>query len=227
MNVGKLMRWMAVAAVVVLCGMAWHSTQHTAGQDSLERAATPIVYMQPSTADDEGRPIDAVAHAQAQAEQRAATRDLDRARRDALHERILDRERFARRVAGDRPGADQDEPDREGDAARSLTNRMGPGHEALAAAINRDFLGLADECIEQATARSPALRGMLAIEVAAVGDEELGAVIEDVGYPEANEIHEPELLECLRETSLSMSLPPPPEGGRTEFMITMPIGETA
>lgn len=126
----------------------------------------------------------------------------------------------ARARAGER-----DPPTANDDGDTGLTNRLGPEHEALTKAINAELIPLTEECIELATARGPAPRGMLAIDVSAIGDEDVGAVVESVEFPEANELHDPELLECVRESSLAMNLPPPPEGGRTSFTVTMRVDE--
>jgi len=69
--------------------------------------------------------------------------------------------------------------------------------------------------------------GALAIEIDAVGDEALGAVIDAVEFPAANTIVDGELLECIRESALTMSLPPPAQGGRTGFMITLDVDGAA
>lgn len=82
---------------------------------------------------------------------------------------------------------------------------------------------LADECIEQARARLPELEGMVAIGLDTVADEELGGIVESVAMQPNNEVDDPELIECLSQTALSMILPPPPESGREQFVITMPI----
>lgn len=110
---------------------------------------------------------------------------------------------------GDRPGGE-------------LRDRIG-GREALVSALSDDFMPLADECIAAARERDPSLAGMLAIELEVIADEQIGAVVETVGFPEQNEVGDPLLQECIRETSLSSILPPPPAGGREGFMLTMPI----
>jgi hypothetical protein len=38
-----------------------------------------------------------------------------------------------------------------------------------------------------------------------------------------NEIADPQLIECIRESAFSMTLPPPPTGGRMKVMITLRI----
>ncbi|MBC8070949.1 MAG: hypothetical protein IAG13_21665, partial [Deltaproteobacteria bacterium] len=142
--------------------------------------------------------------------------------RDALRERILERERtFARDTVRER---DADDEADEAPAGEGLTDRIG-GRDALLDGLNHDFMQLAGECIEQARERKPELRGMIALELELVADAELGAVVEQTSFSDRNEVDEPELLDCIRETALSTTLPPPPEGGREAFMLTMPVGE--
>lgn len=228
MNLRAPLRWLAIALVALVVTIAWraHESSSSSLRDLADTKAS-IGRLAPSTDDEEGRPADAIAQAHEQSERRAAARDLDRARRDALREHILEREQ-----AIERPG--RGEPDaaaRNGDdapaeaEAPTLTDRIG-GRDALLAALQRDFMPLADECIAQATERTPELKGMLALELDLLADDELGAVIDRAAYPEHNEIADPELLECIRETALATTLPPPPEGGRESFMITMPLGDT-
>jgi hypothetical protein len=57
----------------------------------------------------------------------------------------------------------------------------------------------------------------------AVADAELGGIVESVAIQPENEVDDAELLECISQTALSMILPPPPDSGREQFMITIPI----
>jgi hypothetical protein len=227
MNLGRAMRWVAVVVVVLLLAMAWRAMEQPSALRELADTKAPIGRIEPSEPNDEGRPSAAIAHAHEQSERRAQARVLERGRRDALRERILERERTRAAIAEDpSPGGADDDA---GDAPApgpGLTDRIG-GRDALMAALNQELMPLADECIEQAGERNPELRGMLALELELVADAELGAVIDAAGYPATNEVHDPELLDCIRETALSTSLPPPPEGGREAFMLTMPIGGSA
>ena len=62
---------------------------------------------------------------------------------------------------------------------------------------------------------------LLGIETLA--DEELGAVVDVAGAAPDNEIQDPDLLECIRETALSLTLPPGLTTGREKFEITLRI----
>ncbi|MFO7562606.1 MAG: hypothetical protein R6X02_08170 [Enhygromyxa sp.] len=153
---------------------------------------------------------------------RARRAEFDRARRDALRAEIL--EALAEQPS--RPSgiarAKQEPSDEQLRPPGTLKDRIG-GREALAEFLNHDFIPLADECVEQAQARLPGLEGMLAIGLDTVADAELGGVVEVVEIRPNNEVEDPELLECISQTALSMILPPPPESGREQFVITMPI----
>jgi hypothetical protein len=83
---------------------------------------------------------------------------------------------------------------------------------------------LADECIEQAQARAPGISGMLAIDLELIADEEIGAVVERAEPSQRNEVADAELVECIRESALALSLPPPPGSGRDAVMVTIPVG---
>lgn len=143
-----------------------------------------------------------------------------RRQRDETRARILAaRAREASARDASRPTKDAEPPPTQ---SGGLTDRVG-GRDALVAALNDDFMPLADECIDAARERDPSLEGMLAISLDVIADEEHGAIVESVEFPGANEVHDALLHECIRETSLSTILPPPPEGGREGFLLTLPI----
>lgn len=228
MRIRRPLRWLLVLAVVLLVAIAWRAAHEPASLRQLADHRTPIGRIEPSTPDDEGRPAAAVGYAHEQAERKNNVIALDRARRDALRERILEREqaaaRIATRSAPHDASAREDEDDEASEASPGLVDRIG-GRDALVRALNREFLPLADECIEQARERKPELQGMLEISLELVADPELGAVIDSTDYPARNEVHEDELLDCIRETALATTLPPPPAGGREAFIITLKVGE--
>lgn len=222
------MRFGAILAVAVLLGFAWYGTRGDEFAGSIERAKTPTAYQQPIGSEDPDPT--ALSQAKAHADARADARELERARRDAMYERILERQKLQRRSPSASPGGgDQDPATRRDDDEPAgddeLMNRIGPEHAETVKTIQRELLPLVDECVQLAKDRGQPTTGMLAIEVSAVGDEEVGAVVEEVGFPEVNELRDPELLECVRESSLAMSLPPPPEGGRTDFMLSLRVDD--
>jgi hypothetical protein len=157
----------------------------------------------------------------------AIPRSDARARRDALREQIA--RQLAQRPAP--PGTGTAPPPSPGPAAPAgsadpppggMRNRLG-SRQVLVDQLNRDFMPLADECIEQARARAPRLAGMLAIRMETLADDQLGAVVDVADPAPSNKVVDPLLFECLHESAFSLSLPPPPTGGREQFEITMPI----
>jgi hypothetical protein len=120
-------------------------------------------------------------------------------------------------VAPAAPAAN-DDPDR----PRTLKDRVG-GRAALVGHLNRDFMPLARECIEQAHEQAPELAGMIAIGVEVIADEKLGAVVDVARIAPRNDVMHPGLLECIRETALSVTFPPPLVTGRELFELTLRV----
>lgn len=143
-----------------------------------------------------------------------------RMKRDALYARILQTlaEQSAREAHGEAPAPRAEAPR----PAGTLKDRIG-GREALAARLNKEFMPLVDECIELAQRDTPELAGMLVIGLSTIADQELGAVVDDVQLPASNQVRHPALLQCVRETALSLSLPPPPGSGQEKFELSIPV----
>lgn len=213
---------------VTLCGLAvvvamaiWLWPQQ---QSRLQRPST-----RSETASKVETPDSMLAAARVPGDRPGAGKYVPTAKQVQLRQEIL--RRAAQRVAVSPPSeqaaaeATQEPPQpsaAEAGEPSQLKDRIG-GHQELIAALAQDFMPLADECIEQARQRSPQLEGMLAIGLEMVADEELGSVVEFVDFPKLNELVDPDLLECIRETALSSVLPPPPSGGREQVMLTLPI----
>ncbi len=142
------------------------------------------------------------------------------------------RERIARQLASRQTAPAADGGSAQAAPPRSPTDPRPPGNlrdkiggrEALVARLNEDFMPLAAECIEQAQARTPQLAGMLAIGLETIADEELGAVVEVADPAPTSTVMDPLLLECIRESAFSLTLPPPLTSGREKFELTLPIG---
>ena len=155
----------------------------------------------------------------------AAKQDsAEQARRAALREQILVAQRareaeaakLAEPSALPNPDPDSDPP------PKGLTKHV-EGYDQLIDELNKDFLPLSDECIADALARAPELRGQLAINFELVVDEDLGAVIEHADIGPNNEVHDPELQECVRESLLSMLLSPGAADGSAALSITLEV----
>jgi hypothetical protein len=161
-----------------------------------------------------------------------AERVRARARRDALRAQIIDarssapattdRERRSTPVAVRARPSPADDPDRPGE----LVDRVG-GRSEQVAHLNREFMPLARDCIQQAQERSPDLRGVLTLQVETVSDEHLGAVVERAEVAASSAVQERELAECIRENAMSMTFPPPLSSGSDRFELTLRVEPAA
>lgn len=105
-------------------------------------------------------------------------------------------------------------------AGPGLHNRIG-GHERLMARLNGDFMPLADECMDQARERRPDLSGLVAIEIELLAERDIGAIVESAEAAPDNAVDDAELVECLQQSLLSMSLPGDAVDGRERLMISL------
>ena len=92
------------------------------------------------------------------------------------------------------------------------------------AVLNRDFIPLVAECFDQAHARNPRLGGMLALNVSLAHAEGVGGIIESVEPGPGNQVRDPEMLECVRQSAFSVELPEPKRSGRNQRFLTIPLG---
>jgi hypothetical protein len=159
-------------------------------------------------------------------EVRAAKIKVAAAEREALHRRITEamQARAATRVHAEdgreeRAKAAKAE-EMEAEAPSQMIDRSG-NRAYLTRVMTQELIPLADECYELAQARQPDLAGLMALNVELLGDEELGGVVDSVEVDKQNEIKDPELLECVRESLMATTLPPPEQGGRDAFMLSM------
>lgn len=211
-------RILIVLLVAIAVSVVWYLRRGPSGAASRAPAAEDGAAPVPATATGVGHSSKAVAS------QAAAQRSSARAKRDALREQIL--HQLAQRAAAPSGGASSpaaaagsssDPP------SGGLQNRLDDRHQVVVDALNRDFMPLATECVEQAQQRTPQLAGMIALSMETVADEQLGAVVDVAEPAPTNKIVDPLLFECLRETAFSLSLPPPPTGGRMKAMITFRV----
>lgn len=108
-------------------------------------------------------------------------------------------------------------------AEGTLVDRTGVLGDAVRV-LNRDLLPLVSQCFDQAHERQPALKGMLALGVKLASAEGVGGIIETVEPAEPNELHDDELIECIRQSAFSIELPTPESDARGEFQLTIPFG---
>lgn len=162
-------------------------------------------------------------------------RAAQRAKRDELHRRILAAQRSRSSVGdpeeqqGEAPSrqprdtaARPLERDEQESTSEGLRDRTG-NHGYLVKAMKEELMPLIDECLVMARERQPALSGFLIIDLEIISDEEIGGVVDTVGPGTDNEVVDPGLLECVTESILSATLPPPPEGGRDPVSFSVPV----
>jgi hypothetical protein len=105
-----------------------------------------------------------------------------------------------------------------------LTDKTGWADNSAIKKVNKELMPLINECIEQAKARNPRLAGLLALAMN-VAPTENHKIIVSVTPSRDNQIEDPELLECIRESSFSIDGLKAPH----DFSMTIrvdPTGET-
>lgn len=106
-----------------------------------------------------------------------------------------------------------------------MKDRTGELSEGEIHVLNHELMPLVDECLEQAHERNPELRGMLAVNVDLASAEGIGGIFESAeADPQLNELHDDELLECVRQSSFSVQLPEAGRSGRMSRQLTIPFG---
>lgn len=111
-------------------------------------------------------------------------------------------------------------------AVGTMVDRSG-NHGYLMKVMNEELIPLVDECYELARAGKPELAGMMVLDVQILGDEDLGGVVDSVAPANINEVDDPTMNECVRESLLSITLPAPPSGGRDAIWLSVPLGPEA
>lgn len=101
-----------------------------------------------------------------------------------------------------------------------LQDRTG-NHPYLARVLDEQFIPLVDECHALAREQNPGLTGLLNLDVEIVGDADLGGVVDSLEPSRNNEVHDPAMLECVRESLLSITLPAPDLAGRDALMLSL------
>jgi hypothetical protein len=112
-------------------------------------------------------------------------------------------------------------PARPGDDAPAgkLTDRTGWSDASVGKQLNKEFMPLASECIDQARARKPRLAGLLAFTMVVAPTEHGRVIVASLKLRPDNQIEDPELFECIRESSFALDGLAAPH----DFDITMPI----
>lgn len=218
------------AAVLVLSYYAW---RWTSGADVTEPAATPAA---PKAAADSKAAASSKADAGGEPTPRApeptaaapsptpgpagdTSKARDRARRDALRQQI----EAAQRARTQRKADEPSDPEAVGELPK----------EYIRERVREDLIPLALECYTSALEDDEELAGKLVYQFRIVGEPDVGGIVEDAKLAPESDIAHPELVECMRESLMSMSFDPPQNGGAMdvtypfEFSPEPPPGEPA
>jgi hypothetical protein len=96
---------------------------------------------------------------------------------------------------------------------RSLGNEL--DKEYTFSRIKEHFIPLADSCYRSLLEQRPTAAGKVHFFFSIVGDETIGGVVESVSLEdERTTMDEPDFLNCVRESMLSVQFDPPPKYGR-------------
>lgn len=142
----------------------------------------------------------------------------DRALRDDLRRRIL--VAWSSQLAAPDAGAAD-----AGDALHLPMPALDGGTvdpDYLRERIREDFLPMARACYEQFEARHPGVGGRSVAEFVIVGDERVGAVVDDVRVDSGDGgLAEPAFETCMRESMYTVAFRPPP--GRGSLRVRYPF----
>lgn len=143
----------------------------------------------------------------------------DRRKRDAIKARI--EAAIAGRPAAPPPA--EPEPEHE-DAADELPEAsVAPGlsKDYIRERIREDLLPLARDCYNSELEDDPEFGGRLTLSFRVMGDESVGGVVDGVTIGEDSTIADPDFVECMSESMMTVVFDPPEGGG--EVHITYPF----
>jgi hypothetical protein len=87
--------------------------------------------------------------------------------------------------------------------------------------VREDFFPLARQCYADGMAGNPALAGSVVFAFNIVGDEKTGGIVEAVDVLNTSTLRDPDVIDCMRQSFLGISFPPPAGGG--EVTVIYPI----
>jgi len=116
------------------------------------------------------------------------------------------------------PWEDAPKPPDGADAA-PVNGRIDPRY--IQQRVREDFFPLARKCFEDGLAQDPTLAGTIHFAFNIVGDEKTGGIVEAVDVLNKSTLRDPDVIDCMRQSFLSISFPPPANGG--EVTVIYPI----
>lgn len=87
--------------------------------------------------------------------------------------------------------------------------------------VRQDFFPLARDCYTSLLKRSPKVGGRAEIHFTIVGDESIGGIVEDASLGDGSTLNDAEFDDCIRESMMTMTFPPPKGGG--SVTVTYPV----
>ena len=104
----------------------------------------------------------------------------------------------------------------------------GGGHAApridpkyIQESVRNDFFPLARKCYGDALEQNPQLGGKVVFAFNIVGDAKVGGIIEAVDVLNESTLRDPDVIDCMRQSFLTVTFPPPANGG--EVTVIYPI----
>ena len=85
--------------------------------------------------------------------------------------------------------------------------------EYVQRSVRDQFFPVAQKCYGDALVKSPNLQGEIDLWFVIVGDAKVGGIVESVDVLNKSTLRDPDVIECLRESFLGVTFPPPKGGG--------------
>ncbi len=87
--------------------------------------------------------------------------------------------------------------------------------------VRGDFFPLASKCYGDALGAHPDLGGRVVFAFNIVGDPKTGGIVEAVDVLDESTLRDPDVIDCMRQSFLSVTFPPPENGG--EVTVVYPV----
>jgi len=228
---------LSVGVAILLCVALWafwpRSEENPAAHTGAATSATSALAPAPSTpsAPDENARTASSAH-RASAGGRPPAARRPSAEQQQLRERVVQslrqrtvRGRSSTSGTSAAPAGSGGEPDHvpgEG-TMKDRTGLMGDEVKV----INRELMPMIDQCVDEAHERNPRLHGMLGLSVKLASAEGVGSIFETVEPTAKNQVDDAEMIDCIRQSAFTISLPQPKANSLHEGELTIPIDAVA
>jgi hypothetical protein len=87
--------------------------------------------------------------------------------------------------------------------------------------VRNEFFPLAKKCYGDGLEQQPDLGGRVVFAFNIVGDPKTGGIVEAVDVLNESTLRDPDVIECMRQSFLSVTFPPPENGG--EVTVVYPV----